>query len=242
MSASGPPLRTFSFGTVESGHWGAGWFPGTGDGGLVVVTIGAGTRAGPAELEAGSGAEGEWRVRGAGLELTLGPAGEAVALTGEDPGPSGFEQAALATGADLDVPGHRAVRSWSERLDRVDSVRELAAWFGPDGSVALVALRPRRQKGHEHDIVSAALLDEPDAPSISDPRLSTTYTAHGRPTRVNLELYSDDPEQFPRRVAGEVAGTEVELTGGGWSLRAELMRCHTRGHEGSGVYLLTRRI
>jgi hypothetical protein len=68
---------------------------------------------------------------------------------------------------------------------------------------------------------------------------------------VSIELWLDqDPEveQFPRRAAGEALVTRgasaAEPTAasvdGEPEVQAQPLRCHSRGREGAGVYLLVR--
>jgi hypothetical protein len=90
-------------------------------------------------------------------------------------------------------------------------------------------------------VATAAVLSPDGAAPIVDARLSTTYTGSGRPARVNLELWSADPEAYPRRLAGEASGSGVEGTAAGWSITADVLAAHLRGEEGTGVYLLGRR-
>jgi hypothetical protein len=140
----------------------------------------------------------------------------------------------------FDTSGRRGGRAGTEALDGLDSVREVSAWFEPAEAVALLALRPRRTKGHDQDAITAAVIDPEGWPPVTDPRLSTTYTAAGDPAHVGLELWSDDPESFPRRLAGESTGSRAAASAGGWSVSAERLLCHSRGNEGMGVYLIAR--
>jgi hypothetical protein len=119
-------------------------------------------------------------------------------------------------------------------------VRELAAWFGPSEAIAVIALRPRKHKGQEQDRIQAAVVDPEAAVLIVDPRLSTTFTAAGRASRVGLELWSEDEEQPPLRVAGEALARGARLSAPGWELTVDWLACHRRGRDGAGVYLLAR--
>jgi glyoxylase-like metal-dependent hydrolase (beta-lactamase superfamily II) len=74
---------------------------------------------------------------------------------------------------------------------------------------------------------------------VDDPRLSTTYAASGLPSRTNLELWIGEGEnEFPRRVAGEASAEGAVLQVEDVDLRVVPMRCHSRGREGTGVYVL----
>jgi hypothetical protein len=59
------------------------------------------------------------------------------------------------------------------------------------------------------------------------------------PSRTNLELWVGEGEnEFPRRVAGEAAGDGAVLATEETELRVIPLRCHSRGREGTGVYVL----
>jgi hypothetical protein len=230
-------LRTLTFGDLDQGVWGAAWLPGAT--GVLVL----GTGADSATYEVAVDAAGDaWRLQAGGLELTAVPSGAAIDLVGEDGLPGGSERlctVTLALGPDpeIQLPGRRGEHPLQDKLD---SVREVSAWFEGSEAVAVLAQRPRKQRGHEQDEIRAVVIEPENAPSIVDPRLSTTYAASGRPTRMTLELWSDDPDQHPRRFAGESAGRGGEASGAGWTVRAELLRCHSRGRDGTGVYVLAR--
>jgi hypothetical protein len=237
-------LRTLSFGDVEQDVWGAAWLPGGERPGLLLLGIGADSRAVEVNLEA-DGPDDGWRLRGEGIELAVTPREPAIELTDPEGGPAGSERAcavALAVGADpeLQTPGRSGEHPLALAADRLDSAREVSAWFDGAETVAVLALRARKQRGQDQDAITAVVLDPEGAPAISDPRLSTTYVASGRPRRMTLELWSEDPEHYPRRFAGESAQRSAAGSGAGWSLQAELMRCHSRGREGTGVYVIAR--
>lgn len=236
-------VRTFAFGTPE--RWGAGFFPGEpGEPGVLV--LGGAVLSGRLE---GSGADAVWQVTAEGVALTITGAGAPAAVPGHDAAEShnGFEQrctvsgAAGARGAGVSAPGLRGERLEAGPLADADSVRAVQAWFAEEVGAGLLAVRPRKAKAHNADVASAAVLSPDEALPITDARLSTTYTGSGRPARVNLELWSDDPDAYPRRVAGEAANTGVQGTAAGWAITAELLAAHLRGEEGTGVYLLGRR-
>ena len=91
----------------------------------------------------------------------------------------------------------------------------------PRTGLSVVALRPRKARGQDADVVSAVALEPEGQLAIEDPRLSTTYAGDGRPLRVGLELWvsagDDDEEQYPRRASGETLG--VAATGAPGALR-----------------------
>jgi hypothetical protein len=247
MSTSPPPetLRTFAFGDLEGGPWGAGWFPGGPGHGLVLVAApGAPAQALEADLE--DGPDNIWRITTAAGELVVTPTGAAAELPGSEASPEGSEEQCMVRGelaletaaTSVESSGCRARHHTS--LDKVDSVREFSAWFGDAEAMALVSVRPRKHKGHEQDAVAAAVIDPEGWPAITDPRLSTTYTAAGDPARVGLELWTDEPDSFPRRLAGEATAPPGTGAADGWTVSAHLMLCHSRGKDGPGVYLLAR--
>ena len=221
-------VRTVAFGDVETGVWGVAW------GGFVAL--------GDAVLETprieGAGAEEDWRIAAGGAELTVRPVGPPSSA-------NGFDQLCRVEGQvqgePVDCLGRRGSRP--EQLDpgRFDSLREVSAWFEPDEGLAVVALRPRQARNHAADLVTATLLEPAGPVVVEDPRLSTTYAADGRPSRMSLELWlGGEQEQYPRRAAGEAFGPDVFGTLPGLELRIQPLRCHSRGRDGTGVYLIAR--
>ncbi len=244
-------LRTFAFGDLDARLWGAAWIAGPGRE-LVVLGAGAGTSLSPASLQ-GEDESGDWHLSGDGAKLILSAAGGAVAAATPDAGIEGFEQLCrvrgrfVLDGAEqaVDCPGVRGAFSGALDLDRFDSVRRVSAWFEPGEGLALLALRPRNSPGHDSDLITAAVLDPGSGGAVADPRLSTTYTVAGRPARAGLELWLDDDEgaeqQYPRRAAGEAIGVRAESVVGELDVDAELLRCHSHGRAGAGVYFLAQR-
>ena len=120
----------------------------------------------------------------------------------------------------------------------------MSIWFAVDDGLAMTAARRRKAKGHDRDLTVAAILEAAGGPAVEEPRLSTTYDADGAPARMGLELWlpEENGEQpYPRRAAGEAAGVAASATGDGAELTARPLRCHSRGNDGTGVYLLLRR-
>jgi hypothetical protein len=235
-------LRTLTFGDVEQGVWGAAWLPGPDAPGMLVLGTGEQITTYEAAVEIDGP---EWRLQAEGLVLAVAADSPPVELTDESGASAGSEQlcavsVALGPDAEFQSPGRRGEHPIVLAPDRVDSVREVSAWFEGGEAVAVLALRSRKQRGHEQDAITALVIDPEKPVSIVDPRLSTTYAASGRPTRMTLELWSDDPDQYPRRFAGESAGREAEVSVAGWTVSAQLLRCHSRGHDGTGMYVLAR--
>jgi hypothetical protein len=239
------PLRTLAFGPLGAGPWAAAW-----SGPEFSLLLG-GVPPGSAIADAAVALEGEgtsedWKLRGDGLELMIAPQAEPVRFVQD----GDFEQLCRVSGH-VTVFGHehpvsclgrRATRSALD-IAGCESIRDVAAWFEPDDGIGLIAFRPRRSRGQDRDLITAAVLDPAGAAVVDDPRLSTTYDEHGAPVRAGMELWMDGDEsaQYPRRAAGEAVGAGVEVDVEGLTIRAELLRWHSRGREGAGVYLLARR-
>jgi hypothetical protein len=247
-------LRTFAFGRLDTGVWGVAWIPADPQQAFVAIGSPTGSAVLPATLD-GDSPDHAWSLRADGIGLQIAPAGDPVRAAG--PGTNGeaggFDQLCLIDGSVLIGAAEHCAHSYGSRtarprladLDRFASVREVAAWFGPDQGLTLLALRPPRSRGHDHDVLSASLFDPEGAVAVAEPRLSTTYAAGGRIARAGLELWlgGDDEEeqQYPRRVAGEALGPAASGTAGGLAVQAELLRWHSRGLDGVGVYLLATR-
>jgi hypothetical protein len=243
--ASAGTLRTVTFGDLEAGVWGAVW--GAEE---PFATLG---RVDGAELPSlGMALEGsddgeDWRIVSDRVELTLTPAAAAAPA-----GSSGFDQLCRVRGrvaldgedTTVDCLGRRGSRAEHPDFGRFDSLRDVSAWFEPAEGIALVSLRPRRAAGHSDDLISAVLFEPEATVAVAEPRLSTTYTAAGEPSRLSLELWPDSEHeggsQIPRRAAGEAIGARARSRQGELDISAELLRCHSHGREGAGVYLLVR--
>jgi hypothetical protein len=251
-ATSAPSLRTVTFGSPDGAAWGAAWF-----GEEQVVVVGepppnAGTAVHVVGADALAGAEPteDWRLLADGVELAISGAAEPIFGTFEG-GADGFDQLCRVRGSatvggsrvEVDGAGRRATRS-SLDLSRYGSIRDISAWFEPDEGLALTALRPRKAGSQAKDVIVAAVLDAAGGRPVADARLSTTYDAEGMPSRVGLELWLDEGdggEEYPQRAAGEALPTGVLAGVGATELRAELLRCHSGGREGAGVYLLASR-
>ena len=236
------PLRTFAFGALGQDAWLAGWFPGPGEHGVLLVADGAGVQAREASLAPGP--DQGWALTAAGAELAIAATSPPAALTGVEGVVDGFEQAASVSGTldgfEAALPGRRGERPGTGEAGRLDSVREMAAWFDDGEVVAISAVRPRKHKGHEQDTIQAAVVDPAGPVTIVEPRLSTTYSASGRPRRVGLELWSEDEEAAPVRVVAEGLGRGGSTTAGGWELTVDWLAGHRRGRDGAGVFLIAR--
>ncbi len=221
------PALTVAFGDLDTCAWGVVWgsFAAVGDQVL-----------GPLTIEVG--AEKDWLISADGTQLAVTPEGPPSS-------DEGLGQLCRVRGQvgeiAVDCLGQRQSQSEPFDASRYDSVRAVSAWFEPDEGLTALALRPRKAGNHAKDLVTATLLDPAGPVVVEDPRLSTTYAADGRPTRMSLELWlGDEQEHYPRRAAGESVGLGLSSTLPGLEIQAELLACHSRGREGTGVYLLAR--
>ena len=238
-------FRCLSFGDVDGELWGAAI-----DLGTPALALGTGSArtslAGPGELQ--WSADGpRWTLTGEGLLLEVDPGGEEFA---PPPAPAsevtGLEELCRVRGQVAVDGGERAVdcvgtRSVVDGVDsgKLESLRAVSGWFGDEEAFTLVSFRARRGHGHESDLVAATLFDPDGWRPVSDPRLSTTYAASGAPLRTTLELWVGDGEnELARRAAGEASGPEAVGEADGLRLRVSPLRCHSRGLDGSGVYVL----
>jgi hypothetical protein len=236
-------MRTLAFGDLTSGVWGAALV--AGDDAAPFVCVGAHTAvAVPGARLTGAGTEDEWRIAGEGVQLTLSPMAEAVAIDGET---AGFEQLCRAQGRFAVDGSDHEVKCLARRGERdgdlggIDSVRDVSALFEPADGFALVAFRPRPARDHGHDAVSAVVLDAQATAVVADPRFSTTYGGDGRPIRSSLELWLGEAEnEYPRRAAGAAVGPHTSGVRGGLDVQAALFRWSSRGREGAGTYVLAR--
>ena len=242
-------LRTLAFGDVEGGMWGAALHSAHP---VLVFGDSSGATWSTALGADGWSADGVgWKLVGEGVDLHVAPGGEAEEMESEGPEDSGADlsgcdelcrvQGIVTVGGSprsLDCVGTRCV------IDGVDagslgSARLVSGWFGPDEAFILLALRAATAIGHESDLVAATLFDPEGWVPVDDPRLSTTYAESGLPSRANLELWiGEGDNEFPRRVAGEAAGDGAVLSTEEAELRVIPLRCHSRGREGTGVYVL----
>lgn len=197
-------------------------------------------------LAEGSDAGQEWRLAGEGVELTFAPVGERAELELADAGISAVHQLAHVRGTvvvdgrerAVDCAGQRSRRLGALDGKRFTALRVVSAWFGDHDGLAVLAARPRRAKGHDAEVLDGVLVEGGTPVHVTEPRLSSTYTADGVPTRVGLELWigEEEADQYPRRAAAEAMGRSLVCDG---SLRSELLRWRMRGREGIGVYELS---
>jgi hypothetical protein len=249
MSPSRAAVRTLAFGDLDTGAWGTAFAADAG--GFLVLGAGERTDAASAELSAAHEA-GDWRLEGDRTTLSIAPAGAAVPVQTAGDGLGAVMQLCRISGRfQLDGSDHEVdsagLRTWCQEpleLDRFQSIRAVSTWFDSGEGFVLTALRPRKARAHDGDLVAAAVLGPERSAPVADPRLSTTYSAEGWPVRAGLELWLDDDdeqEQYPRRASGEATGARALGALGEMELRAQRFRWHSRGRDGAGVYLLAQR-
>ena len=250
-AAAGEGVRAIAFASPDGSVWGAA----ISDGERWSLASGpAGSGDGPIDVTVEL--DGGWRLEGGGGALSLlataddPPAGPAVDgyRTPGGPGsafvPGESPELCRVTGSvSGDVVEWRGVRVTvappRSAKDAPGSVRFVTGWLADGSAVGLIAVRSRRNDHPDGDAVSATLFDPERWLAVSDPRLSTTYDASGAPARVNLELWIGDGEhEYPRRAAGEAAAAPSASAGPGGALQVLPLRCHSRGEEGVGLYVL----
>ncbi len=123
--------------------------------------------------------------------------------------------------------------------EELDALRAVSALFDAEHAVLAVARRPRGAPGHGRELITAALLTGGELRAVESARLSTVYDGDGRQRSAGMELWMPG-EDFPRRLAGEVAGgTTLELPG--LRVNASVFAWRMEGREGVGSYELTVR-
>jgi hypothetical protein len=193
--------------------------------------------------------DGDWRLSGGAVALELAPAGPAsadgrVELCAIQPAVASVPPASgsAPAGRGGDETPITGARSADVSPTGLASVRFVVGCFPGGRGVALLARRPEGAKGQDRDVLSVAVAGERHGLVIVDPRLSTTYASGGAPRRMGIEMWlgeSEDGDLFPRRFAGEATGASA-VGGGGGRVRweAHALRCHGRGEDGVGVYVL----
>ena len=237
-------VRTLAFGDTGTGVWVCAWA----DGETCIVTAGgddAPATVIPGAAITGTTANEAWSVTADGLTLTATAVGGTADLAPFE----GFDQLCEVTGTlrlgsvehSLAALGRRGLRAGIDLL-RLDSLRDLGAWFAPDDGITLTAARPRGAKGHDRDVVAASVFAEDGTKPVADPRLSSTYSTDGRLLHTGLELWldADNDQQYPRRAAADAVGEGVQVDSDGLTLTVWPLRWRTRGEEGAGVYVLAR--
>lgn len=252
-------IRTLAFAELDQPTLGVVWIPDGDARAVVACRVGSEGRALTGRLHDGPGPE-RWRIEGDEVSLTFSPAGPSARGGSPDAGIESLDQLCEVSGTvvlggnehEVSSVGSRTSLEARFELSGIESFRQTAAWFDASAGLSLLSYRPSKARGQDVDLVTAAVLEPEPAPAVADPRLSTTYDAAGVPARVGLELWfeSDDSDEepgedeqrhFPRRAAAEVLGEPIRWEVAGFRLLAALLRYHSRGSDGAGVYLLGQR-
>jgi hypothetical protein len=247
-------VRAVAFGTPDGSVWGAGLDAG------VPAMVATGGAEPVAVALAWDADRPEWALSGDRISLTVSPTAEPQPPAGDGEPPAGDDEppappatAAPASwsgrqelcrvtgtvgGAEIDCVGVRTELT-QVRPGELGSVRGFSGWVSDVEAVTLLALRSGSEAHHERDLVAATVFEPDRWMSSHDPRLSTTYDGDGNPTRATLEMWITHGErEFPRRAAGEAAGPSVSVAGDQMTLQVLPLRCHSRGSDGAGIYLL----
>lgn len=243
-------LRAIAFASEDGTSWGAAICDGH-RGSLVSGPDDAAT--GP--LTVTEAPDGGWRLadEGGALSLTAvaddpptpeaaddddGPAAPEVPFVRGE-GPELCRVTGTLAGREVDWRGIRMRMALRSGRDAPGSARLVAGWFADGSAIGLIAARPSKHDRPDQDVASATLFDRECWLPVAEPRLSTTYDGSQTPARVNLELWIGEGEhEYPRRAAGEAAGAPAAAAGGAAALQVTPLRCHSRGEEGVGVYVL----
>lgn len=257
--------RALAFGDLGSALWGVAWLPDGDSRAPLAVSAGSDASVIAVELQpvtspgVGSEEPGEpWRLEAPEVSLVLSPSGSEGRGRSQDGRVEVADQLCRVSGRlrlqrrehEVDCLGWRAALGGDVELARIESLRLLSAWFDPGAGLSVISLRPAKSRGQESDLIAASALEPDPAPPVVDPRLSTTYTEAGVPARAGLELWpaeetTDEADAasraYPRRAAAEAVGAGIDWENGGFVLHAELLRWHSRGRDGTGIYLLGHR-
>ncbi|HEY1523506.1 MAG TPA: hypothetical protein VGF70_10885 [Solirubrobacteraceae bacterium] len=242
--AAAPAVRAFAFAEPEAGgRWGAAWLPPGADP-AGVLDVGDQPSAAPLQLD-GAEATEPWRLTAdPDTELVLEGLGP-PAWSDPEARQEEFHQLCRVSG----VAGGRPLESLGWRWARepasdpaVRSFRAVAGWFDEQDGFAVAARRPGKAKGQDEDLIAAALFDPTGSRVVADPRLSTTYTESGQPTRAGVELWIEadaEPDHlYPRRAVGQAVRAPVPWRVAEVAMEAQPFRWFSGGREGPGVYLL----
>jgi hypothetical protein len=234
-------VRSFAFAELEARAWGAGWIA---PGAPATGVLGWGDRAGAVPLAVeGEGAEESWWLSGEGTDLELEVMSPAVVQR------EAVDQLCRVKGTfqvagevrELDCLGWRGTRP-PGFSSKASSFRLLSAWFDQQDGFVLLAVRPRKAKGQDEDAIEAVLFGPGAGQPVAEPRLSTTYSESGQPSRAGVELWIETEQEsdhlYPRRATGEALATPVRWEAAEIALEAQPFRWFSGSREGPGVYLL----
>jgi len=227
-----------------------------GESGLVILFRGGDVAAvhadgdGHAGIAAEDAGDGRWRVRWDGelpFELEFEALGGPLVLPGDSEvgragGMEGTDVVCRVTGtvggASFEGRGQRGESSGDPDWERMSAARTLTAWFDAGWAISGVAIRPAGADSHA-DEIAAVFVGDDEPELVADTRISTTYDAEERQRSAGLELWVREEDEYPVRVAGELAcGTSLDL--GRLRLDCAFFRWRSNGREGVGRYDMLR--
>jgi hypothetical protein len=197
-----------------------------------------------------------WSARfdgeGAGFDLAFEALGAPAEIDRAEPvarlgGMAGYEQLCRVQGTVRAGGREHAVHCLGQRShlrgapdwERLGVTRTVSAWLDDGTAVALLAVGPAAEAGHDEEASWAAVLDPAGSLHVSEPRVSTTYDGEGRQRRAGIELWVGEDDEVPRRAAGEaIAGSTLEL--GRLRLDAAVFTWRAQGRRGVGRYDILR--
>jgi len=186
------------------------------------------------------------------LEARSTPAAlEPKSPTGKLGGMQGYDQLVAVSGSVTINGQDRAFSGRGQRghswgtpdWDKLRSSRAISVWLEGGGGAAVTTVRPLNAKAHSDEAIHAALIgaapgengELPEPVLVADPRVSTTYDDSGRQHAAGLEFYVEEDDEFPFRVAGDVAcGTTLDL--GRLRLQCAFFTWQTDTGSGVGRY------
>lgn len=252
-------IHTLLFADPDASVWGVYWLPAEAGSAPLACQAEEATALVTARLAATEQAE-PWQLQGDEVSLVFRPSGPGGGDGSPGSSIASRDQLCAVSGSlalhgverGIDCLGWRARLEGDFDLAGIETLRQTYGWFDPADGLGLVALRPRKARGHDDDLIAATVLDPEPSPAVADPRLSSTYDSVGLPVRVGLELWftseneaeesdGDGDRQFPRHAAGEATGAPIRWEVGEFRMRAVPLRWHSRGNDGAGAYLLGQR-
>ncbi len=122
---------------------------------------------------------------------------------------------------------------------RWDSLRVLSATFEDGATLVAAALRPRKAKGHNADLVRGILARHGAPAALDELLVSMQFDGSGRLQRVNAEVYVE-PDSVPVRASGDLIASTGEVTGDE-AMEINALDMRMDGHAGFGTLDVLRR-
>lgn len=180
----------------------------------------------------------EFEAQGAPLTLDAdSPAGRAGGMRGVD---HVCRVGGEIAGKPFDGHGQRGESSGDPDWERMSLARTVTAWFEDGQAISGVAIRPAKAASHADEVAAVYVVDDEGAALVADARISTTYDGEDHQRAAGLELYVSEEDDYPLRIAGELAaGTSLDL--GRLRLDCAFFRWRMAGKHGVGRYDILRR-